>query len=267
MSRKILFMVVVMSLAAGAQATQLIQDDFSYTLGDLDTQGSWALHSGTTALNVVSTNSDGVGNSLETAISGYPVSAGNHIEILSTNSKDLHKDFTAQLTGDGQSIYAGMLVKVTTLPTLTGTYPTHFILTGSTTTFPCRLFVKQDADTVHYNFGLTLTQTATPTFESTLRNVGQTYLIVYKLTTVAGVTNDTCALYVDPTDFTTEGNNSTAITYANTGSDTDVAQASGIGRIGFRQAAGEGTIQVDSVRVGNTWTDAVPVELSIFTVE
>jgi len=208
------------------QAAILLQDDFNYQDGVLTdvSSGKWRWHSGNGSGMFV------VGGELK--VDGGLVDDCN--ALLSGGPYDASASVPA--------LYAMFKIRVTSLPSGSGTYFAHFKDSG--TGFRARVFVgTEGASAGRYRLGLANgSSTVNVWFPQDLdRDV--TYTVVVRYIPQTGVST----LWVDPMNET-----STSVTA------TDSATSIGIVQYAFRQASGGGVVMVDDLVVGTTFADVIP---------
>ena len=229
-----------------ATAAPLFVENFSYsTPSGLNGQGGWSAHSG------AGTNPQTV-NAGNLSYPGYPSSGtGALLGTLAASGEDNNHGFTGITTG---TAYLAALVNVAT-STTTGDYFLHFAdgAIGSNI-FLGRLFVKKDASTTNYAFGIQFGSTVATVYTPFSYTPGSTHLVVIKYTFNAGTQNDVVALFVDPATNCTEP--APNVTHTNPGGTQ--ADGTNLDLVCVRQggASSGGTMQVDGIRVANNWTDA-----------
>lgn len=222
-------------------ATQaFLVDDFTASPGTLLTATGWNAHSAG-GTNAIATVSGGL------SYTGYPSSGiGNSIS-MTTSGEDDDKSFPLQNSG---SVYAAAMINVTAAQT-TGDYCLHLNdgpITGNL--FKGRLFIKKDATLSTYGFGIQKSSTVNAVYTPTTFTTGTTHLVVIKYTFVAGATNDTVDLIVDPV---LGGAEPAPTVTAVLGTDTDAVDIRGVS---LRQgtAANAATVQIDGIRVATSWS-------------
>ncbi len=229
-------------LAVSARATVVLQDNFdSYATGDLTnvSSGFWAVHSGATPMNVVLDSS---------------VSAPNALQI----TRNLAQDVNAQLTNApyysagtnaaGSSV-AALYFKVTVrmssadMPTAAGTYFAHLKDAG-TSNFRARLYAATNNTATFGSYRLGIgNSSGTPIFWATDLAPDTTYIAVVRYVLTTGI----ATLWVNPINE-----------YSTSISATDTVSLLDISTMAFRQASGEGTLNVDDLVVGTLFSNAVP---------
>ncbi len=221
---------------------QLLTEDFSYTVGStINGTGGWNAHSGA-GTNPITVTAPGL------TFPGYP-SAGNAVTVGPTGEDD-NDPFTSTTAG---TVYAAFLVNVTA-STTTGDYFFHYMVnSGDTLNFAGKVFVKKDATTTNYAFGISKRANAGTgaVFTGFTYAPNATHLLVVKYTFNPAATDDTLDLFIDPTP----GSPEPAATLSAT--DTTAADLTAVGAVALRQggASSGPTQQVDGIRVGTTWAD------------
>jgi hypothetical protein len=236
--------------AHSPQDTPLLVEDFNYTAGSVLTTNGWSAHSGA-GTNAISVAAPGL------TYSGYPSSSVGNTASLTTTGEDDSKTFTSTTSG---SVYAAVMVNVSASQAA-GDYFFHLIDTAGSTNFRGRVFVKKDAASSNFAFGISKSSTSTINYTPFNYTTGTTYLLVLKYTFNSGsTTDDDVALFINPALGGAEP--SSTISYTDTTS-TDISQ---IGVVALRQgsASNAPTLQADGIRVGTSWaavtTASAPVD-------
>ncbi len=250
------------NLTAGTSAPFTVQAGFSPIYepfsgtGSLSANPNWTTHSGTAGqIQFLTTTSD-VGNSLS-----YPQLAspqGNRVRIVRTNSEDVNRGFVAVTSG---ALYYSALIKI--LDTLGlpasgdnfGDYFLHFGTTSgsSVTTFFARLHIRKGSSGNTVQIGVANRGAASsvqPTFSTNNLAVNQTHFVVVKYDIGSGA----ASLWVNPTtNFGAATEAGGALT--NTAGTASISQAASIC---IRQGTSTGNIEIDEIRVGQTWASVTP---------
>ncbi len=216
----------------------LLVDDFTAPVGTILKDANWSAHSGTP------TNEENV-VSPGLTYSGYSSSGiGNAVAVAATG-EDINRQFNVLTSG---SVYAAAMVNVTSATT-TGDYFFHFLEGSGFTLFKARLFIKKDAASSNFAFGIQKSSTTNATYTGFNYSPGTTYLVVIKYTMVPGATNDTADLFVNPT---LPGSEPAPTVSAVVGTDADVAD---IRAIAIRQggASSGPVLTIDGIRVATSW--------------
>jgi hypothetical protein len=251
----VLIMVLLVGVPASAQL--LFQENFNYTPGQLTTVsgGNWANFSGTGFFIQVS--------AADLSYTGFNFPAPNNgkITLLATSAsaEDVNRSFTAQ-TG---SVYAAMLVNVLDTVMLaansstSGEYFSGFLPTADNTNYIARLSIKRGTANT-FKLGIRAGSAQSATWASAEYNTGTTYLVVYNYQFVAGASNDTARLWVNPS---LTGGMPVPDAVSNF-SGTQAEPVTDIGKIAFRQGATSGAwsatpnADIDKIRVAATWAGA-----------
>lgn len=218
----------LLTIVQPTRASVLFSDSFAYPDGNVVAQGPW-VQQGTTTTTPVQ-------------LSGGQV-------LLGTSGQDVEAPLSTAITSG--SIYYGADIDVTAAAS--GDYFLHTRSTGSS--FAARLYAKADPSG-GYDLGLGITSAAAATYGSTALTLGQTYHVVVRYDFVSGTSNDTAALYVNPTDALDEGNDTpyvTAVQAAGTGDN------SSSNNINFRQGGGNTaapTVSVDNLIVSTDFASS-----------
>jgi len=244
----VLLLLTLFAFAPGLGWGQLLDENFNYTSGTLLTANGWTAHSG------AGTNAISVTTPVPLTLPGYLSSGIGNEVTMTTNGEDVNKTFTVQSSG---IVYASFLVNVTSSQT-NGDYFFNFGPATMSTTFSGKIFIKKDATTTNFAFGVTkAANTGASVVYTPFSYVpGVTYMVVLKYTIVTGATNDYAQIYINPTLNAVE-----PVTGWVSSSDNTAGDLAGIGSIALRQggtsnAAG---LKIDGIRVATTWADIVGV--------
>ncbi len=218
---------------------QLLTENFSYTVGQAITANGWTAHSAA-GTNAITVTAPGL------SYTGHPGSGVGNAVTMTTSGEDDNRTFTSTNSG---SVYFSFLVNLSAVQG--GDY---FIgVLQNTSIFPVRVYAKTDGAGGFY-FGASKGN-STAAYETNVRSLNTTYLVVAKYTFNTGTTTDDVVdLWVNPALGGTE----TTATIPNiTGTSLD---ATSISAIYLRQgsAASAATPQVDAILVGTTWADVTP---------
>jgi hypothetical protein len=216
----------------------LLVENFDYPDGTLLTSVGWSTHSGA-GTQSVDVTVPGL------SFTGYPLSGIGGAARIDNTGEDVNKTFPVQTTG---TVYAAFLVKVNS------SADGYFMHLGGDpigTTFRGKLFLIGSADP--FNFGLSVgSNTATPVTSGSY-SYGTTYLFVLKYEIVDGLTNNIVSLYIISGEVPgTEPGTPTI------GPLTDAGQSDiDPGSIALRQYSAAQNINIDGIRIGKTWAEAV----------
>jgi hypothetical protein len=254
MNKKILLLCFLL-LSATAYAQVNIYEPFSGT-GSLNANPNWTTHSGTAGQIQFLTTASDVGNSLS-----YPQLAlpqGNRVRIVQGNSEDVNRGFTAVTSG---TLYYSALIKILDtlgLPASSDDFGDYFLHFGTTsgssvTTFFARLHIRKGSSGNTVQIGVANRGAASsvqPTFSTNNLAVNQTHFVVVKYDFASGA----ASLWVNPTtNFGAATEAGGALT--NTVGTTSISQAASIC---IRQGTRTGNIEIDEIRVGQTWASVTP---------
>ncbi len=220
-------------------------EDFDFPANDNITMHGWVAHSAG-GTNPITVNNGGL------TFPGYLSSGIGNAALLFGNSEDDHRLFDSQTSG---SVYAAFMVNVTDNP---NGYFLHFATNPYGFDYRGRVYLE--GTNPNLEFGLAFaTEAAVVTSNS--YSLGTTYLLVLKYTINASTGDDEVSLYVFDGSFPNiEPSTPTIGPIANSGT-TDIDP----GAISFRKYNSSQDLVVDGIRIGTTWTDVLPVELSSFT--
>lgn len=243
-------------IASSAIGQVLFEENFSYTpASSLNGQGGWSAHSGA-GTNPPQITSGGL------SYTGYASSGIGNAVSFTTNGEDNNRPFLTFPNGIASgSVYYSLMVKLDSVAT-TGDY--FFHLYKSSTIFTARIFAKRAAN-ANIRFGIGRSSTAANiAYSDSIYTTGTTHLLVVKYTVIAGATNDTVALWINPT----LGGLEPSPTVLESSVDRTTVDVDTVYGVAVRQgtAANAPIGSVDGIRVGQTWNDApLPVQISSFT--
>ncbi len=225
-------------------------------LGSVNANG-WTTHSGAIPGQIQTINTpSNSGSSLSFA--NLEASVGNRVQLTAGNTEDVNKA-AANL---GSSAYFSFLLNVPSTTGLhinanAGDYFTGFGATAgaAVTSLGGRVFVKAGSTPSTFVLGLTNnsgTGTNT-TWNPTDYPCGSTVFVVVKMN--IGAAPIAASMWINPTPGTPEP----AATILNSsGVNALAALASVYFRQGGTAATGTGTLEIDEMRVGTTWTSVTP---------
>jgi hypothetical protein len=237
-----LLLLVVASMSFGQAASS-----FTGTVGAAVNANGWQTHSGILGQMLLASTS-----------LTYPglTSTGNKTQLIAGNTEDINlSGFTPQTAG---TVYYSGLIN---LPDATGlaantTTGNYFLSTGATaglsgvTGFNARVYIRAGVAQNTYNLGILngAGGTAAPTFAPADYAVGTTNFIVVKF----DFATNTASLWVNPAIGSAI---TTPLVTNNTGTTAAPAQ---IASLCIREAgnatAGTGNIDIDELRIADSWT-------------
>jgi len=262
-----LLLAVAAFLVAPA-SSQLITENFDYTIGDtLSVATPWVSHGGTGDSLLVTDNN--------LTFTGYPLSTGNSTFVTggAGSREDAHLDFTPVTSG---RVYAAFLINAASVTTDSdGGYFFHFApgdpydfdFTGRVYLRPPPPPGVGNGGTL-FQFGISKgSGNAEIVWDTAIRNTGTTYLVVLKYAfldpPVQGGGNDPVDLFIfeDGDDISSEPAPTISADIVTEG-EADIVN---VGNVNLRQGADPMGLTVDGINVGLTWQDTVlPVELVSF---
>jgi hypothetical protein len=195
-----------------------------------------------------------------------PIQVSNGRAQLGTSGQDVYAAFSSPVANaDGTSFYYALTLNVISAQAA-GDYFFHVSNpAGSTTSFYERLFARSSG--AGFQLGFVDTSTgSTITWGSAELSLSTDYRIVVGQNFIAGGNNDTFALYVNPTDPTTEANNTAYLTHTWTSTSAETATYAAVN---LRQgsAANAAAVLVDDILVSKTFADVTAVpEPSSFAI-
>ncbi len=234
-----------LATAIAAQASVLVQEDFSYSDGALLGQGGWTI-TGTSTLNPLTVSSGAV--------------------TLATTGQDAYKALPSAVNlATNGGIYFAMDIKVASAQA-TGDYFFHLSDPVATTSnFYSRLLVRSSGS----GFTLGLQEQsgtgATPTYGTTELSFATQYKVVVAWTSVpSGTNNDILNLYVNPTSLV-QGSN---LPYATDAWTTSTVEPLNITAFNLRQgtAANAPVLTVDNIVIATSFASAIPEPAAFATL-
>ncbi|MDH3269676.1 MAG: T9SS type A sorting domain-containing protein, partial [Ignavibacteria bacterium] len=224
-------------------------ENFDFPADDNLTMHGWVAHSAA-GTNPITVNSGGL------TFVNYPSSGIGNAALVDNTSEDIHRLFENVVSG---SVYMSFMVNVVNNP---AGYFIHYAPNPHNTfDFRGRVWVKGTAPALA--FGLSFASSDT-IVTAPIYSLGTTYLVVVKYEVVAGNLNDVVSLYVfseaDP--FPGVEPAPTLGPHANATTSADILP----GSVNIRQYNSTQNCIVDGIRIGTSWTEVVPVELTSFFI-
>lgn len=220
----------------------LLVENFDYPAGTLLTNAGWTAHSGAGS-QAVDITVPGL------SFTGYALSGIGGAAALDNTGEDVNKTFTSQSSG---TVYVAFMVKI---DAFSAGYFLHLGQTTMGTTYFARVFMATGTDPT-FKFGLAKSTEAAVT-TSTEYTLGSTYLAVLKYNIIDGASNDELSLYIfDGAIPATEPATATIPAFTTTATDYSP------GSVGMRQFNAGQNVQVDGIRIGKTWEEAVTAAFS-----
>jgi hypothetical protein len=252
--KKILTLVVLLMTTTLSFGQTYITFNGTGTL----TSNGWTTHSGTTGqLSIITSSSDN-GSSL--SYPGLATSTGNRTSMIAGNTEDVNFPLTTPLSG---VVYYSALIKVLDATQLdlntstTGSYGLSLtsVASATTTAFQARIYTKQGTNASNFQVGILNGSggTATPTFITNDLSIGTTHLLVVKY----DLSTNTASLFVDPTPGLTEPSANVTNATGTTAAPTTIAGF--VIRQGGTATTGSGNVEIDEIRVSNTFELVTPV--------
>lgn len=212
-------------IAFSAHGIIILSDDFDYPDGPI-----------TNAPGTIWINHSGGGSNQEALV------VSGKLQLTSSRSEDIHAALTNQpyLANTGVTLYASFTINFTALPSSAGTYFAHF---NASTSHRCILWASTSGATSGaFRLGIGNTSGATATSGQITNNLAlnTTYTVVTRYNVGTGVST----IWLNPTN---ENDPSVAA--------TDSPSSVTINNFSLRQATGIGTLFVDNLRVGTSFSD------------
>ncbi|MEO8234059.1 MAG: T9SS type A sorting domain-containing protein [Flavobacterium sp.] len=246
----------------------ILNEDFNYTVpgfvgGNLTTandgvgSNNWLTHSNTAGnagtIDVLSGN---------LSYTGLLSSTGNRI-LLPGNNTAVPRDINRAITTSATTVYYSLLINVIDNTQLSTTTPNYFTGIGATagtgvTTLGARLGAYSTNAGANYRLSIQNTSGGTPTFTdfATDLTFGTTYLVVIKYDRAASPT--AVSLWVNPSSVSFGSTEPAGSVSNNSGTGAITAFAS----VFLRNTATTPKVEMDEIRIGQTWADVTPVALS-----
>ena len=237
--------VVGLALSVPVRAELFLVEHFDYPVGsDLDGQvagkGAWVTDGG--GYQVL--NDDGLGDDATSSLqyTGLKDSQGGRL----IHDGDCDYILTTPITGEGNSLYLSMLLKPTEMST------SYFVMFATPDSVNGSLGRLRGEDSGgQQQLGVSLRGSSRSEWSDKTVALGETVLVVMKLTMAPGSDNDTVELWVNPEVGQPE-TPADAISMVDPGNDVN----SGTGIHGFR-TRDRGVQELDEIRLGTTWDDVI----------
>lgn len=233
----------------GPPVTTILVDDFTGTAGTNLTANGWTAATAGAGVLPATISATGL------TYTGYPSSGIGNKASVGTTGEDVTKTFTAISSG---SIYTAAMINVTASQ-IGGDYSIALnSASAASPAFAARVWIRKDPSSTNFALGVAKSSGA-PVYSSFDYSVGTTYLIVLKYTIVAGATNDTVSLFVNPVLTGIEP------VATLTATDLTAADPASITGVSLRQGTSgvSAALFVDGIRVGSTWPNATSSNVSV----
>jgi autotransporter-associated beta strand protein len=242
----LLFAAVFMASNVKAQ-TPLLSESFNYAGVGLDVAtANWTAHA-TAGSNAVPLTTGNLG------VAGYLMSnnVGSCITLTggSGSREDVNAGFTSQTAGT--TVYSSMVINFSAATTAVSQYFASLTETNGATigTDVCRVYPFLSGNNLKFQLARVQANNGSTAAGNYVR--GRNYLLVTSYTMVAGVNNDVARMWI--LDAATATEPTADVTIA-TGTGTEPTSLSGIA---LSQINNSGTLRLDGIRVGTSWTDVV----------
>ncbi len=231
-------------------AQTYLSEDFNFTLNDslaaISVDNGWVSFSGGIT-NAIRATAPGL------SFLGYANSGIGNAASMVTSGQDVYRPLSTSVSG--ANLYISFMINVTAAQT-NGDYFCALLTSTSTTNFTGRTFIKSSGG----GFVMGISKwTETVSYGSTVLSFNTPYLVVVKLTSGPGSSDDQFSLFVFPSSIPA---NEPMTPEAGPTASTATDQLP-IGRFALRQgAAGNAaTLSIDGIRVGADWNAApLPVK-------
>ncbi|MCX6145517.1 MAG: T9SS type A sorting domain-containing protein [Ignavibacteriales bacterium] len=246
-------LLVLLSPAAWAQVTLPHYDGFNYPGGStLGGQGNWINNNSGDSI-LVATGS--------LSYTGFPASSGNRVTFDGTGV-DPTKRFDSTASG---TIYYSYLFKVTSLGGMssdTAGYCSGYYQSPTSTISGALVWHRRNG--TGFDIGISTRLTSDKSWSSG-QSLNTVYLVVAAYQFVAGATNDSTKLWINP-NASTFGKTEPAPTLTAVNNTTDMTAAM---RFFIRQDLANTTpfIELDELRIGTTWADVTRAISATYVVD
>jgi len=219
--------ILSLSLITNGFAVSLLEQDFAtFNTGNLVGQGNWTQIGSAASPNLTIAN-----GTVQLVAGGQRAGTG----FTSTNSG---------------SLYMGLKLKFTTA-NATGDYFASFNNAASGTNYSGRVFAKKGTGTNKFLLGLQMGVTgATPTYGVTELDLNTEYVMILKYNFISSNSNDTGAIYVNPSNTSTEFSNTSYTTSTWAGSS---AEPSALTAVSFAPRAASSSATISKLFVTTDW--------------
>lgn len=246
-------MIGSITVVAAPSNNPIVVENFVYNVNDTLSNISGA---GWTPIATVSTV-----NKIPVVTPGLSYTGSNtnnlgNAALIKNTGQDIGKAFPSNIRNG--SIYTSFLINVSAAQGAGDYFFSYLDSALSGTNYRARTFIKPSG--TGYRIGVTKSGAAAVAgYNGTDLAFGTTYQIVVKYVIVAGSTNDSVKLFVDPV----LGASEPAATSAAVVSENDITISStvGIGAIALRQGGSTTgpTLTIDGIKVGQTWASVTPL--------
>ncbi len=251
------FLFVFVFLLTVPSQTLHFEENFDYLTGKLtDLTSSWIELSASGSFDIEVSN----GNLSYTDYGSSDIGRFITLNGGASGRNGIERTFPV-LSENGNSIYVSFLLKVTSTTDMDvissdGDYFAN--LNNGSLTNRAYVYVRQGSSASKFSIGFAKSSSTSLTWHSTELDVSTTYLIVLAYFFQSG--EDAVRLWINPS---LAGAEPTADLEITNGTD-----ASSLEYLQFRQEEKSGDMEIDGVRVSNSWDQApLPVELISFTAE
>jgi hypothetical protein len=265
MKKVIIVLSILASALSGARAGIILSDDFTYNDGPIGQPTASGINPSSTW---IATSGSGSGKDMDVT--------NNTLIVTRSRSEDIANLLAGQpyvTNGTPTALYARFTLKCTQLPASTGAYLAHFTGTNVFNAFSghrCRIWASMtnlvdsstgpDPALGQFNLGIANTGNGVQDYTASTNYVWPTFFLVtnvsYTIVTRYVLSSGASTLWVNPNSESDPG-----VTDPNP-LPIDVlpgaTPSNGLVNIsfyGFRQASGEGTHEIDDLRVGTRFAD------------
>ncbi|MBX7204894.1 MAG: T9SS type A sorting domain-containing protein [Bacteroidia bacterium] len=252
-------LLIIMSFIGANVYAQILNENFSYSTGQLTSLSAGANVSGGNWVNFSGTANPLMVTTGTITYSGYASSGtGNQLSTIATSAsaEDAYRQFATQTSG---TVYASFLLNITDTARLldssnvTGDYFATYLPSSSTSAFFSRLSIRRGTGNT-FNLGIRNSSTpgASTAWSTASYTPGTTYLVVMSHNFISGTSNDSSYLWVNPSLSSSTPPTPAAAAAQSIIGGSDPAD---IARIAIRQGTNTPNATIDGIRVGTAWSD------------
>jgi len=237
-----------MLLCGTAKGALVLDEQFSYSDGNLNGQGGWTVTGGATTAIVGAGNLDFL---------GLDSSSGKQIQMDGAGGTFVKANGSSALdtSASGNGIYFSYLLHITD----GSTYDANYEVVSELAVGPnymCAVYMKDNGGTSHnLKFGIRRATGGSPSGSNTTPPSNAPSVFIVGKYEVSTTGNDIAKLWVNPSPSSFGATEPTADIQSTSGG-SDAANGAMFG--GFRFTAGIGA-QVDSLRISRSWADVTPL--------
>lgn len=242
--KKIIALVLLLSIVEAANAQRKLLENFDHPVGDSLGAHGWVSFSGGATNRLLFTAGT-------LSLPGYTYDGIGNSGSVTTTGQDAYVNFSSPYdTSNAVNVYASFLVNISSAQV--GDYFIAFLPSTSTTFFTARVFVRNIGNGLNFALAKSSPQDTTIAnfWSPNVYSLNTTYLLVIKYTLVPGSANDQLSLFVLTTAPATEPSSPTIgpLTFAS-------GDPFNLGRIALRQGTSTRAPNavIDGINVTTSW--------------